>query len=224
MTVRSPARTRAAAFVLPMLLVLALGGSALAGCTRTESGSQSGAAGASGGGLADDRSGAGGESAAPIDAGLLRGLDFDPRPHEVERVIDGDTVHIDWDGGTEKVRLIGINTPETGDGRRAAQCFGAEASAFAKDLYQGHDVYVATDPSIAERDQYDRLLAYVWLDDGTFVNLAMLEEGYANEFTFDRPYEHRDLFRQASRRARDGDAGLWSPDTCDGDYDTPPNR
>lgn len=162
------------------------------------------------------------ESGTPIDSELLQDLVFDPNPYPVERVIDGDTVYVDRDGSTEKVRLIGINTPETGDGRRAAQCFGHEASAFAKDFYRGHEVYLATDPSIAERDTYGRLLAYVWLDDGTFVNLKMLEDGYANEFTFDRPYHHRDLFRQASRAARESDAGLWAPETCDGDFDAPP--
>lgn len=158
----------------------------------------------------------------PVDPAESAGVAFDDAPFDVTRVVDGDTIHVRRDGRDDKVRLLGINAPETGDGRRAVQCFGQEAKARLEDLLAGRRAYLATDPAADTRDRYGRLLAYVWRDDGLFANLAMLRDGFANEYTFDRPYHHRALFRAAARSARETERGLWAPDTCGGDFDTVP--
>jgi micrococcal nuclease len=83
-------------------------------------------------------------------------------PGTVINVVDGDTVDVRLDGGrTERIRLIGIDTPEVVDPRTAVQCFGREASAHAHKLLDGQQVSLEMDPSQGERDIYGRLLAYV---------------------------------------------------------------
>ncbi len=158
----------------------------------------------------------------PVDPAETAGLTFDATLHDVAYVVDGDTLHVRRDGRDDKVRLLGINAPETGDGRRDVQCFGREARSRMRALLDGRRVYLATDPAADTRDRYGRLLAYVWRDDGLFVNLAMLSDGFANEYTFDRPYHHRARFRAAAREARAAGRGLWAPETCDGDFDASP--
>jgi micrococcal nuclease len=97
----------------------------------------------------------------------------------VAEVVDGDTVKVRMNGAVETLRLIGINTPEVVDPRTAVQCFGREASARAKELLSGKRVRIEQDPSQDSRDRYGRLLAYVWLEDGTFFNQQMIAEGFA---------------------------------------------
>lgn len=135
--------------------------------------------------------------------------------YPVDHVIDGDTLIVDLGEARETVRLIGIDAPETGDGRTQLECFGREAQGEARRLLGGRRVRLATDPSQDTRDRYDRLLAYVWLEDGTFVNLAMVETGYAFEYTYDLPYRYQRELRDAEARARETGAGLWAPGACD---------
>jgi endonuclease YncB( thermonuclease family) len=132
--------------------------------------------------------------AAPA-AGVLR---------TVVRVVDGDTVVLD---GNEKVRLIGINTPESVDPRRPVQRFGKEASAYAKALLQGKRVRVEHD--VEKKDRYGRTLAYLHLEDGTFVNLRLVQEGYASAYRYPPNVRHAEEFRLAERRAREGKKGMW---------------
>lgn len=93
-------------------------------------------------------------------------------PYRVLRVVDGDTVHVAYRGRDTTVRLIGVDTPETVHPTEPVQCFGREASEHAHRLLDGRRVYVATDPSQDTRDRYGRLLAYLWLPTGKFVNLS----------------------------------------------------
>jgi micrococcal nuclease len=151
----------------------------------------------------------------------LPDLDLDPRAYRVTWVSDGDTIKLDMAGRIETVRLLGINTPETVDPRRPVQCYGREASAFMRDLVEDRRVRIATDPSQDRYDRHGRLLAYVWLPDGGFVNLEMLRGGYAGEYTYDRPYAFRDIFRAAAREAERSGRGLWAADTCAGDFSAP---
>lgn len=124
------------------------------------------------------------------------------------RVVDGDTVVLD---GGEKVRLIGVDTPETKDPRRAVQYFGREASAFTKRLVEGKLVRLEYDRT--RRDRYGRTLAYLRLEDGTFVNLEIVREGYGFAYT-KYPFRYMDEFRNAERHARAERAGLWAePDS-----------
>ena len=127
----------------------------------------------------------------------------------VARVVDGDTVVLRLGGHDEHVRLIGIDTPETVDPRKPVQCFGKEASNRTKALLpEGTEVRLERD--VEARDRYGRLLAYVFrVDDGTFVNLALAEEGYALSLTIPPNVAYADRFAAAVADARRAGRGLW---------------
>lgn len=141
----------------------------------------------------------------------------DMQQGRVVHVVDGDTFDVQLNGREERVRLIGLNTPESVDPRRPVQCFGVEASDFAKRTLDGATVGLELDDSQGDRDPNGRLLRYVWLDDGRLFNQTLIREGYAFEYTYNQPYKYQALFRDAQRTARATNAGLWSPDTCDGE-------
>jgi len=134
----------------------------------------------------------------------------------VVRVVDGDTVEVQLGGREETVRLIGIDTPETVDPRSPVECFGQEASERTKALLPaGTGVRLVAD--VEARDRYDRLLAYVYRQDGTFVNLALVEDGYASVATYPPNVAHQSDFTAAAARARDEGRGLWG--ACGGPDD-----
>jgi micrococcal nuclease len=134
--------------------------------------------------------------------------------YAVTHIIDGDTIIVDKDGKEEKVRLLGIDTPEVDETRGPVECFGKEASAKTDSLLAGQSVYLETDPSQAERDKYNRLLAYVYTQDGALVNKILVEGGYAREYTYDKPYTYQADFQVAEKSARDDKRGLWSKGNC----------
>ncbi len=136
--------------------------------------------------------------------------------HEVVRVIDGDTFEIMMGDDKETVRVIGINTPETVDPRRAVECFGREASEFAKKTLVGQKVSLAIDPTQDERDKYQRLLRYVMLSDGSDYGETMILAGYAYEYTYKIPYQKQSVYKTAQTEAQVSGAGLWSTKTCEG--------
>ena len=136
--------------------------------------------------------------------------------YRVVKVVDGDTLDVEIDGKIERLRLIGIDTPETVDPRKSVQCFGREASNKAKELLSGQFVNLESDETQGERDKYKRLLRYVFLPDGTNFNLYMIAEGYAHEYTYDEPYKYQSEFKQAEIDARESSKGLWAPSTCSG--------
>ena len=134
----------------------------------------------------------------------------------VLRVVDGDTVEVRLGDRDETVRLIGIDTPETVDPRSPVECFGEEASERTKALLpEGTAVRLVAD--VEARDRYDRLLAYLYRDDGTFVNLALVEDGYASLLTYPPNVAHVSEFTAAAARARDEGRGLWG--ACGGPDD-----
>jgi micrococcal nuclease len=133
------------------------------------------------------------------------------------RVVDGDTVDVEVQGRAERVRLIGLDTPETRHPRRPVECFGREATAKAESLLPpGLPLELESDPTQGNRDKYGRLLRYVWLPDGRNVAEVMIAEGYGFEYTYALPYRHMDGFKAAQREARAAERGLWAPNTCDG--------
>ena len=134
----------------------------------------------------------------------------------VIKVVDGDTIDVAILGQEERIRLLGINTPETVDPRRPVQCFGKEASAFTKELLSGKTVRLEPDPSQDDRDRYGRLLRHVFLEDGTHVNLKLVAEGYAHEYTYERAGRYQEILKDAERAARVAGKGLWNPATCAG--------
>ncbi len=134
----------------------------------------------------------------------------------IVKVVDGDTIDVQLNGQTVRLRLIGINTPESVDPRRPVECFGKQASDRAKQLLTGQTVLLENDPSQQDRDQYDRLLRYVWFPDGRFFNFEMVVQGYAYEYTYNVPYKYQSAFKKAQRYAERQQLGLWSPQTCSG--------
>jgi micrococcal nuclease len=134
----------------------------------------------------------------------------------VVRVVDGDTVVVSLNGSHETVRLIGINTPETVDPRNTVQCFGREASNAAKSLLEHTSVSLEADPTQGDRDKYGRLLRYIFLTDGTSFNQLMIEEGYAYEYTYNKPYKYQQEFKAAQLSAQQGKKGLWNEAACNG--------
>jgi len=141
--------------------------------------------------------------------------------YSVSSVIDGDTIQVVIDNEKETLRLIGIDTPETVDPRKPIQCFGKEASAKAKSLLSGKSVRLESDPTQGERDKYQRLLRYVFLEDGTNFNKLMISEGYAHEYTYNIPYKYQSEFKQAQKEAEENKRGLWADDACLANYPQP---
>ncbi len=137
-------------------------------------------------------------------------------PWIVTKVVDGDTIDVTGPDGDHRVRLLGINTPETVDPRRPVQCFGHEASDFAKNLMADQAVRLEADASQDDQDKYGRQLRYVFLADDTLVNEKLITEGYAYEYTFSHAYRYQTQFRNAQRAARLAGRGLWAADTCNG--------
>ena len=134
----------------------------------------------------------------------------------VEWIVDGDTIDVLIDGVEERVRLTGIDTPEVAhdaSGDRPAtvgECFGDEATVFVEQLIPvGTPVRLERD--VVGRDDYGRLLAYVYrADDGIFVNYEIVRQGYAQPLTIPPNVTHAELFVEAARGAESDDVGLWA--------------
>ena len=148
----------------------------------------------------------GGENDGPDAGGGGRG---DASVGRVVKVVDGDTIHVQVGAVREKVRYIGIDTPETKDPRRPMQCFGQKASQFNERLVGGERVRLVRD--IEERDRFGRLLAYVYrARDGLFVNAELARLGYAKPLSIPPDVRFAERFATLAREARDHDRGLWS--------------
>lgn len=144
----------------------------------------------------------------------------------VTNVVDGDTIDVEITGRTEgpaageagigseyRVRLIGIDTPESVRPGTPVECFGKEASDAAEALLDGAEVRLVKD--VEETDRYDRLLRYVYLE-GEMANARLVANGYASAYTYPPNIRWSELFVQLEREAREGNRGLWSPETCSG--------
>lgn len=128
----------------------------------------------------------------------------------VQRVVDGDTIVVEIGSRTERVRYIGVDTPETVRPNSPVECYGEEASRANTQLVEGETVYLEKD--ISERDRFDRLLRYVYIvQDGEplFVNRWLVEQGYAQVSTFPPDVKHEQEYLAAQREARGEDRGLW---------------
>ncbi|MFQ5927396.1 MAG: thermonuclease family protein [Terriglobia bacterium] len=126
----------------------------------------------------------------------------------VEWVVDGDTLVLD---GGERVRLIGVDTPELGGSPRARRPgqpdpFAEEATAFVRGLVEGKRVRLAYGPE--PTDDYGRTLAYVYLENGTFLNAELIRQGYGRAYTR-FPFAYREEFRRLEQEARENRRGLW---------------
>jgi endonuclease YncB( thermonuclease family) len=128
---------------------------------------------------------------------------------QVVDVVDGDTIKVSIDGEVYTVRYIGMNTPETVAPGRPVEWMGPEASAANEALVGGKTVTLEKD--VSETDRYGRLLRFVYLADGTFVNAELVRLGYAQVSTFPPDVKYQDLFQQMEQEARDAERGLWGP-------------
>ena len=132
-----------------------------------------------------------------------------PGSARVTRVVDGDTIEVDLAGRTEKVRLLGIDTPETHHPTKPVQCYGKEASEHTATLLPvGTAVRLERDDE--ERDDYGRLLAYVYRSsDELFVNLELVQGGFASLLTIRPNTAHLADLSAAEAGARAAQVGLW---------------
>jgi len=125
----------------------------------------------------------------------------------VVRIVDGDTIHVRVDGRLEKVRYIGVNTPEVHHPRKGEEPGGRAAAAVNRDLVTGRRVRLELD--VQSRDRHGRLLAYVWVDD-TMINAELVRRGFAQVMTVPPNVRHQSLFLELQRQARDAGRGLWA--------------
>ncbi len=125
------------------------------------------------------------------------------------RIVDGDTIHVRMDGRREKVRYIGVDTPESVKPGAPVECFAKRAAAFNERLVEGERVRLVTD--VEARDRFGRLLAYVYrARDGLFVNAELVRRGHATAITVPPNVAHAAELRRLAAAARERDLGLWS--------------
>ena len=130
-----------------------------------------------------------------------------PVSAQCTRVVDGDTIIVKIAGVKEIVRLIGVDTSETKHPRMPVQYFGKEASMFTTNMVEGKKVRLEFDQN--QRDKYKRLLAYVYLEDGTFLNAEIIKQGYGYAYT-KFPFKYMQEFRIYEKEARINKRGLWN--------------
>ena len=125
-------------------------------------------------------------------------------------VVDGDTIDVNIKGHRERVRLIGIDTPETKKPNTPVQCYGPEATKFTKSLLPS-DMPLHLERDVVARDDYGRMLAYVYVaGDGEFVNLTIITRGFARPLTIPPNSSHSNEFIDAAYIAEADNIGLWA--------------
>lgn len=132
-----------------------------------------------------------------------------PGFYKVSEVYDGDTIAVQMDSRTEKVRLIGVDTPETHKPNSPVECGGPEASNYSKKILTGAQVRLESDPTNQNRDRYERLLRYVYLPDGRLFNLLLITEGYGTPYT-SFPFQKKQEFIAAGQQAKLENKGVWA--------------
>jgi micrococcal nuclease len=138
----------------------------------------------------------------------------DDNYYKVTKVVDGDTISIQIGDSVEKIRIVGINTPETVDPRKSVECFGKEASAKAREVLLNQEVSLESDFTQNDKDRYGRLLRYVYLRDGSDFGKLMISQGYAYEYTYDQSYLKQLEYKLAEQEAKNGKKGLWAENAC----------
>jgi micrococcal nuclease len=123
----------------------------------------------------------------------------------VVSVVDGDTIKVRVGGTTERVRVIGIDTPELAQ----RECYAQQAASRMQSLVQSKKVRLVRDRTQDDRDRYGRLLRHVQLTDGRQVARVLIAGGFGEEYTYDRAYAGQAAYRAAERAARDAGKGIW---------------
>lgn len=127
----------------------------------------------------------------------------------VVQVVDGDTIKVEVEGAVYPVRYIGIDCPELAHGSEPVEWMATEAFAHNRQLVEGRTVYLEKD--VSETDRHGRLLRYVFLPDGTFVNAELVRQGYAQAVSYPPDVRYQDLFLEMQQEARAAERGLWGP-------------
>jgi micrococcal nuclease len=138
-------------------------------------------------------------------------------PYQIEKIVDGDTIKVKINNSTKTIRMIGIDTPETVDPRKEVQCYGPEASDYAKSYFT-QCVALELDSTQGDEDKYNRLLRYVYSVPCNWApNLAVgfsyeydaIMNGYGKEYTYDEAYKYQSAFKNAQTIAQLDKSGLW---------------
>jgi micrococcal nuclease len=146
---------------------------------------------------------------SPLAPGISAAERTAVRGVRVEKVFDGDTLAVHIDGRPERVRLLGVDTPELGRGDWAGEYYAEQATTFVREFLAGGEIELEPDPQREERDKYGRLLRYVSLPDGRSLNEQLLRDGYAYVFTR-FPFSRSERFLELEREAREAGRGVWA--------------
>ncbi|QQS19488.1 thermonuclease family protein [Candidatus Saccharibacteria bacterium] len=141
----------------------------------------------------------------PVDSAQF--MRWEPGSYAVKQFVDGDTVLVDMNGTEEKIRFIGIDTPETHKENTPVQCYGPAAAAYTKNRIGTQRIRLVADSLTTNRDRYQRLLRYVYLVDGSNLNLELVQKGYAFAYAF--PFAKSQEFHSAMEQAQQAKTGLW---------------
>ncbi len=131
-----------------------------------------------------------------------------PGLYNVHHFVDGDTIAVNMNGAVEKVRFIGVDTPETHKPNTPVQCYGPAAAAFTKNIIGHHRLRLESDSLSTNRDRYNRLLRYVYLPDGTLVNEKIIQNGYGFYYPY-FPFSKSVQFSADQQTAIAAHKGLW---------------
>lgn len=155
------------------------------------------------------------ESVKPDVAGAIDESPSNEPLYQVTSITDGDTIKVQLEGNIETIRIVGINTPETVDPRKPVECYGQEASNYLTSILSGASVHLEADETQRDRDQYGRLLRFVFLPDGRDVGLEMIKGGFAREALYSNvPHKYHETYVAAQDNAIREERGLWNPDVC----------
>lgn len=122
----------------------------------------------------------------------------------VSRVIDGDTIVVSMNGVNQSVRFIGVDTPEL----REKECFATQAKDITEAFLLGKEIKMEIDASQSEKDRYNRLIRYVFIDEMNFSDF-LIKEGYGKEYTFSNKYKYSDQFKASQKEAKKNLKGMW---------------
>jgi micrococcal nuclease len=143
-----------------------------------------------------------------FDSGGRGMMAANPGLYQVTQFVDGDTIAVNMNGKTEKVRFIGVDTPETHKPNTPVQCYGPAAAAFTKNVIGVNKVRLEADSLNSNRDRYQRLLRYVYLQDNTLINEKIIREGFGFYYPY-FPFSKAPQFEDAQTKAQQEKKGLW---------------
>ena len=132
-----------------------------------------------------------------------------PGLYAIDHFVDGDTIAVNMNGKVETIRFVGVDTPETHKPNTPVQCFGPDAAAFTKAQIGSNRVRLASDPDSTNRDRYNRLLRYVYLQNGTLLNELLIQTGHGFYYPY-FPFTKSAQFSKDEQAAITAKKGLWA--------------